>query len=187
MPPTHRVSRALLLFGAAMASSWAFTRFRGELGLTSVTFSRLHFILFWGASAVSTWWGSAAATLVVRWGARVAVGLAMAAALVPLGRFLTPAFALIAQDLPTLLWATFFSAALAAATAPWSTFFARGWWVLIGYRVVLHAAMWGDALSQWSLGLLYPLLTSVGQALMLILVAFSWLTLKFPETASEAP
>jgi multidrug transporter EmrE-like cation transporter len=185
MPPgAQPVSRALLLFGVAIASSWAFTYVRGPLGLTDVRFGRLQFGLFWLASVLSTWWGTAVAPAAIRYGARGAVFLALAAGLVPstqLGSGLT----LVAQDAPTLLWASLFSAALALALRPASVFFSRGWWVLVGYRIVLHAALWADALSNWSFAAHYPVLAAVGQAMMLVLVAFSWLMLRFPESASE--
>ena len=83
MSSTAKTSHALLLFGLTMASSWVFTRFRGELGLTDILFSRLHFALFWGASLLSTWWGSGLSRTPIRWGARAAALAAAASALIP--------------------------------------------------------------------------------------------------------
>ncbi len=181
------VSRALLLFGIAMTGSLLFSAFRAELGLVTVIDSRIHFGLFWGASLVSTWWGTSAAPPWLRWSARGAGAISVMAAALPMTRFFSaPSTALVAQDAPTLVWATLFSASFALAVTPYSAFFGRSWWVLVGYRLLLHAGMWAAAFFGWPAGPWYGAMAAIGQAVLLVLLAFSWLTLRFPETASEA-
>lgn len=185
-PRQPTVQRALLLFGVASALSWWLT-WAAPLALTA-SVRQVQFVGYWSAAALATWWGTSTVSPLLRWPARLSCAGVLAAMssgagllrMLPVHPNLLP----LAQDAALLTWATLFSLALAAATRRASTFFGRAWLVLVGYRLVLHAASWPEAFGYRLLGDHAPLLTASGQALMLILVVFSWISLRSPETPS---
>lgn len=187
-PRQPRVRRALALFGVASALSWwAFY----VPGVVSSALREVQFVGYWAAALLATWWGSSTVGPVLKWlarGACASVVLALAPHLDLLRLLpLHPALLPLAQDGLILTWATLFSAALGVATLRASRFFGRAWFVLIAYRLLLHAATWPEAFGVRLLGEQTPLLTASGQALMLVLVAFSWISLRSPESASAPP